>query len=117
VVFTAYLTRQIDEWTFEPYQPSATDLLAEDWECFELSEEPIPYVCTGMVLAQHMDSGAASIRLGRRLEPGQPGYLVMYPDGDESWSPAMVFEDTHRRIERCELELLDWVGSTPCDSH
>lgn len=35
------------------------------------------------------------------------GYKVRYPDGYESWSPALAFENSHREILASELELLN----------
>ena len=34
------------------------------------------------------------------------GYLVMYPDGYNSWSPANVFETSYREVIQSELDLV-----------
>ena len=34
------------------------------------------------------------------------GYLVIYPDGYHSWSPANVFETSYREIIQSELDLV-----------
>ena len=35
-----------------------------------------------------------------------PGYLVVYPDGYESWSPKKVFETAYREVTPEEAELM-----------
>lgn len=44
---------------------------------------------------KHMDA-----RWGARFKPenNDAGYLVVYDDGDDSWSPSKAFEDGHTRI-------------------
>lgn len=32
------------------------------------------------------------------VEMGDPGYLVVYPDGFMSWSPTQAFEDGYTRL-------------------
>ena len=36
----------------------------------------------------------------------QEGYLVVYPDGYESWSPKAVFEQCYREISEQEIGLI-----------
>lgn len=46
-----------------------------------------------------------------RKNIGNNGYLVEYPDGYRSWSPAKAFEDAYRvsetHIDRMKIELAD----------
>lgn len=37
--------------------------------------------------------------------PTDPGYLVVYPDGYESWSPAKQFEEAYRKTDRLNFGL------------
>ena len=61
-----------------------------------------------MIEAEPMGSEAASKHLNRKVAPkstgtthnaesgSHPGYLVRYPDGYESWSPRIQFEEAYR---------------------
>lgn len=35
----------------------------------------------------------------------QPGYIVIYPDGYESWSPKRTFEEAYRLVSDGERKL------------
>jgi hypothetical protein len=39
------------------------------------------------------------------LTDGRPGYVVIYPDGYESWSPKETFETCYREITAEEKAL------------
>ena len=45
----------------------------------------------------HPDS-AEVVKRCRAREMGDPGYLVIYPDGFTSWSPTKAFEDGYTAI-------------------
>jgi hypothetical protein len=110
VVFTDNLMVRLEDCqTFEPYQPTQGDLMAEDWEVFEEGVFRMqPYVSTGIILAEAMSSMDPLVGLGRdpESEPME-GYHVIYPDGYESWCPAEQFEATHRKLGIDELGLLN----------
>lgn len=62
----------------------------------------IQYTGTKTVLAQPMTKGEAEKHLGRKIDTPavekpdeQPGYLVEYEDGYQSWSPKEVFEKAY----------------------
>lgn len=63
----------------------------------------IQYTGTKTVLAQPMTKGEAEKHLGRKIDTSavekpeeQPGYLVQYEDGYQSWSPKEAFEKAYR---------------------
>ena len=39
-------------------------------------------------------------------EEDHEGYLVIYPDGYESWSPKHVFEEAYREVSDKEKQLI-----------
>jgi len=75
------------------------------------------YTGTKTVKAMFMGAGEA-MRCGANLTDevvnkniGNDGYLVEYPDGYRSWSPASVFEEAYRPsgtyVERMRLEYIE----------
>jgi len=42
--------------------------------------------------------------------PDLEGYLVIYPDGYESWSPKNVFEEAYREISEKEFNLMGFYS-------
>jgi hypothetical protein len=70
------------------------------------------YTGTKVVTACPMSLDAAKARLGHDITPSNAeatdGYLVVYPDGYESWSPKEVFEEAYHVSEtfmdRLEIE-------------
>lgn len=75
------------------------------------------YTGTKTVKAMFMGAGEAK-RCGANLTDevvkknlGNDGYLVEYPDGYRSWSPAKAFEGAYRiaetHIDRMKIELAD----------
>lgn len=72
------------------------------------------YTGTKTVCAAPMTKADAEKLLGISISPATPGndgYLVEYPDGYRSWSPAKVFEDAYRvsetYVDRMKIELVD----------
>jgi len=44
-------------------------------------------------------------------DKGVDGYIVVYPDGYQSWSPKDTFEAAYREISRAEGELVTFVDA------
>lgn len=72
------------------------------------------YIGTKTVKAVPMKKAQAEKALGKSITPATPGengYLVEYPDGYRSWSPAEVFEDSYKvaetHVDRMKIELAD----------
>lgn len=72
------------------------------------------YTGTKTIKAMPLTKSEAEKLLGKTINsatPGEDGYLVEYPDGYRSWSPAKVFEDAYRisetHIDRMKIELAD----------
>lgn len=72
------------------------------------------YAGTKTICAAPMIKADAEKLLGISISPATPGndgYLVEYPDGYRSWSPAKVFEDAYRvsetHVDRMKIELAD----------
>lgn len=72
------------------------------------------YTGTKTICAAPMTKADAEKVLGVSISPATPGndgYLVEYPDGYRSWSPAKVFEDAYRvsetHVDRMKIELAD----------
>lgn len=72
------------------------------------------YTGTKTICAVPMTKADAEKVLGVSISPATPGndgYLVEYPDGYRSWSPAKVFEDAYRvsetHVDRMKIELAD----------
>ena len=56
-----------------------------------------------------------AIKGKQAIDDDESGYMVVYPDGYESWSPTFAFESAYREIIPGELELLK-DNSTKKDS-
>jgi len=60
------------------------------------------YIGTKKIDAQPMDLGEYNKYRGWTMpedeDPEKKGYLVVYPDGYESWSPNEVFEEAYREV-------------------
>ena len=72
------------------------------------------YTGTKTIKAVPMEKAEAEKVLGKSITPAKPGengYLVEYPDGYRSWSPASVFETAYRvsetHVDRMKIELAD----------
>lgn len=72
------------------------------------------YTGTKTICAAPMTKADAEKVLGVSISPATPGndgYLVEYPDGYRSWSPAKAFEDAYRvsetHVDRMKIELAD----------
>lgn len=70
------------------------------------------YTGTKTVCAAPMTKADAEKLLGISISPATPGndgYLVEYPDGYRSWSPAKTFEGAYRvaetHLDRMKIEL------------
>ena len=61
------------------------------------------YIGTKVIEAKPMNRGDYNKYRGREIptdeNPTDNGYLVKYPDGYESWSPAEVFEEAYRAFD------------------
>lgn len=72
------------------------------------------YTGTKTIKAVPMEKTEAEKLLGKSITPvtpGAEGYLVEYPDGYRSWSPASAFETAYRvsetHVDRMKIELAD----------
>lgn len=72
------------------------------------------YTGTKTIYAAPMTKVEAEKLLGKSIAPATPsenGYLVEYPDGYRSWSPASAFETAYRvsetHVDRMKIELAD----------
>lgn len=72
------------------------------------------YTGTKTIKAVPMEKTEAEKLLGKSITPatpGESGYLVEYPDGYRSWSPASVFEAAYRVsetwVDRMKIELAE----------
>lgn len=70
------------------------------------------YTGTKTIKAVPMEKTEAEKLLGKSITPATPGengYLVEYPDGYRSWSPASAFEAAYRvsetHVDRMKIEL------------
>ena len=65
------------------------------------------YVETKVIEAKPMNRGDYNKYRGREIpadeNPTDNGYLVKYPDGYESWSPAYAFEEAYREYDENKL--------------
>ena len=65
------------------------------------------YVGTKVIEAKPMTRGDYNNYRGWKIpadeNPEDKGYLVKYPDGYESWSPAGVFEAAYREYDEDKL--------------
>ena len=67
------------------------------------------YIGTKIVKAEPMDE----FMFAKRKNPSQAnpaenrsGYMVVYPDGYESWSPKDVFEEAYRLVSDDERRMM-----------
>lgn len=79
-----------------------------------MAQEFKQYTGTKTIMAAPMTKTEAEKVLGKSITPATPdenGYLVEYPDGYRSWSPASVFEAAYRvsetHVDRMKIELAD----------
>jgi hypothetical protein len=57
------------------------------------------YIGFKLIDATPMNLIDAEEKLQRKIKPGnEPGYLVKYPEGYESWSPKDVFEKAYMQV-------------------
>ena len=60
------------------------------------------YIGAKLLKAEPMDRGQYNLYRGWTIpsneNPNDPGYLVEYEDGYESWSPKSTFETAYRQI-------------------
>jgi hypothetical protein len=56
--------------------------------------------------------GTKIIQAETQEKDGQPGYLVVYPDGYRSWSPKAVFEEAYRPVSLTEENLIRVASGT-----
>lgn len=82
------------------------------------------YTGTKTIAAAPMTKADAEKLLGISISPATPGndgYLVEYPDGYRSWSPAKVFEDAYRvdyEIEKvAETKIMDVYPAKLSSTH
>ncbi len=69
------------------------------------------YIGTKIVRAKLLTRNAFADRKGREQPEGERnfdvhGYLVVYPDGYESWSPKDVFEAAYRPVSDDERRMV-----------
>jgi hypothetical protein len=61
------------------------------------------YIGVKILGAEPMTLGAYNLHRGWKTptneDPGALGYLVVYPDGYQSWSPAEAFEEAYLEIQ------------------
>lgn len=58
------------------------------------------YIEVKLIEAKPMNLIDAEEKLQRKIKYGnEPGFLVKYPDGYESWSPKDVFDEAYRKID------------------
>ena len=50
--------------------------------------------------------GTKIIQAEPAVRNGAAGYRVVYPDGYESWSPAVTFLDAYREVSDAERKLI-----------
>lgn len=67
------------------------------------------YIGTKLIQAEPMNRGEYNRYRGWPIpaneNPADAGYLVKYPDGYESWSPAAVFEEAYRPCDNMNFGL------------
>ena len=71
------------------------------------------YIGTKIICAVPLDEFEFAARKDERtgldhhdISGGRPGYLVVYPDGYESWSPKEVFEKAYRLVSDDERRIV-----------
>lgn len=66
------------------------------------------YVGTKIIRARKMEENHFRITHGRPVvQDNCEGYLVIYADGYESWSPKDTFENSYRLVTSKEKEMLE----------
>lgn len=71
------------------------------------------YIGTKIIGATPMTANAWEKKAKLILrEIDEPGYLVRYANGYESWSPKGVFDDCHRKVSSEEMALLGVKSGT-----
>ncbi len=72
------------------------------------SQKMPAYIGTKIISAWPMTNTDFQIKRKSEVMPGQTtdGYLVVYPDGYESWSPKETFEAAYRLISPEERKLV-----------
>ena len=70
------------------------------------------YIGTKIIKATRMDKEIFNARKNKaEVDHGStPGYLVVYPDGYQSWSPKDVFEAAYREVSQKEKDLINDMG-------
>lgn len=67
------------------------------------------FIGTKIIKAENMNLGDYNDYRGWNMpkdeDPAREGYLVLYPDGYESWSPAEVFEEAYKQTDGMTLGL------------
>lgn len=67
------------------------------------------FIGTKIIKAKPMDLGEYNNYRGWTIptdeDPEKKGYLVEYPDGYQSWSPAEVFEEAYRQTDNMNFGL------------
>ncbi len=91
---------------------NALKILGDDEPWGELTmpedQKMLVYIGTKIVCAKPMTQQEFQGRQGE-TETGpvyHEGYMVVYPDGYESWSPKAVFEEAYRLISDGERRLV-----------
>lgn len=67
----------------------------------ETNQQPLSYIGTKLIKAYPASAPKAS---GSHAE-GDPGYIVVYQDGYQSWSPKEVFEEAYRPVSGMNFGL------------
>jgi hypothetical protein len=77
-------------------------------EVFFMGTEFGIYIGTKIIQAREMTENEFADRTGRpTAQDNRPGYLVVYPDGYESWSPKDSFDGAYRLISEQEIKLIN----------
>lgn len=67
------------------------------------------YIGVNIINATEMTRGDYNIFRGWPIpeneDPNDEGYLVVYPNGYESWSPKKQFDEAHRQIDHMNFGL------------
>ena len=68
------------------------------------------YIGTKILRARPLALGAYNAHRGWAIpdneDPAREGYLVVYPDGYQSWSPKEVFEGSYREVSEEERSVV-----------
>jgi hypothetical protein len=87
-----------------------TGCAAMGLDCQPEAQQEMPYfVGVKVIQAVPMSLRDFNQRKGRESnQENAPGYLVRYPDGYESWSPARAFEDAY--FEMCSKDVAEHMA-------